>query len=767
MPQTRMYLKHPLVGTKNLKLFDELCYATMRRLNITPASKDLWTSPFGAIPLDPNSVDAYTRRLRKFIQFLLKYPGLYDDSLLPFHQRCPPGTANVSELAATNFLYWVMGDCEHECKDMVGKTYFYPQSYGRRGKTRSLPMLCNGSWNDPTIADNFRTALKHLHKNCLDISIPYHNQCPACAKMYENRNDSRDGCELHTNYPRPRRAGNVATSAMLSNAIVHLKKVSNHEVDGSKQLLPSEVRMLKRHLISSNQLHLMGYYVIMLLSIDLYMRSFEFSNLKEENFNTNRHIMVGKYLVRALNVTFKGKRCHRKGGNTADRAESTSRFNHIRHRNLFGDDQCLDVDAKGWLLIYLYAIGWKGGTIFPSEKELADPPSDGIYLTKIVQSTHRSRMNHLFKTILHREDKLGNHTYRKSAYLFSYIRGGTESDIMQGADHKSIVVSNEYSQDAKAIAETIDHIRNPAEKLGHFHSCYSAGSETMERVTRPNSHFQVSLAELSRGFVEEVLMVSPMDRNRHDPSYLAEKLESWNPPSPKIDDLDELLKDVTSVKRQDIWRAMHAHHDEKLNALKEQLMHEARKTAIKERDEDIALLYEKLNDHLVSLVSAGALGDTANLEALELPAFFRQAAYGNPPHPATGDGEVDPQTIAGESPPPPQANDSESSPASPPPKRQKLTWVSPNPPMNKRTSPEKLHFMAQYADAKPSDYDNKGRQFVMKHQPIGFCFVNCCNSSVSQFLSLHRLDARSFSAGSLWSNRLKDCAACHSALTTG
>ena len=432
MPQTRMYLKHPLVGTKNLKLFDELCYATMRRLNITPASKDLWTSPFGAIPLDPNSVDAYTRRLRKFIQFLLKYPGLYDDSLLPFHQRCPPGTANVSELAATNFLYWVMGDCEHECKDMVGKTYFYPQSYGRRGKTRSLPMLCNGSWNDPTIADNFRTALKHLHKNCLDISIPYHNQCPACAKMYENRNDSRDGCELHTNYPRPRRAGNVATSAMLSNAIVHLKKVSNHEVDGSKQLLPSEVRMLKRHLISSNQLHLMGYYVIMLLSIDLYMRSFEFSNLKEENFNTNRHIMVGKYLVRALNVTFKGKRCHRKGGNTADRAESTSRFNHIRHRNLFGDDQCLDVDAKGWLLIYLYAIGWKGGTIFPSEKELADPPSDGIYLTKIVQSTHRSRMNHLFKTILHREDKLGNHTYRKSAYLFSYIRGGTESDIMQG-----------------------------------------------------------------------------------------------------------------------------------------------------------------------------------------------------------------------------------------------------------------------------------------------------------------------------------------------
>ena len=155
MPQPRMYLKHPLVGTK-------LCHATTRRLKITIAPKDLWTGPFWAIPLDPQSINAYTQRLHKFIQFLLKYPGLYDDSLLPFHQRCLQGVANFSEVAATNFLYWVMSNCQHECKDMTGKSYVYEQPFGRKGKTRSIPMLCDRSWNDMTIPDNFRTALKHL-----------------------------------------------------------------------------------------------------------------------------------------------------------------------------------------------------------------------------------------------------------------------------------------------------------------------------------------------------------------------------------------------------------------------------------------------------------------------------------------------------------------------------------------------------------------------------------------------------------------------------
>ena len=100
--------------------------------------------------------------------------------------------------------------------------------------------------------------------------------------------------------------------------------------------------------------------MIMLLSIDLYMRSFKFSDLKEENFNTNRHIMVRKYLVAALNVTFKGKRCHRKGGNTADHAESTSHFEHICHQNLFGDNHCLGVHTH-------HLQHWDRFHIFPAK----------------------------------------------------------------------------------------------------------------------------------------------------------------------------------------------------------------------------------------------------------------------------------------------------------------------------------------------------------------------------------------------------------------
>ena len=51
--------------------------------------------------------------------------------------------------------------------------------------------------------------------------------------------------------------------------------------------------------------------------------------------------------------------------------------------------------------------------------------------------------------------------------------------------------------------------------------------------------------------------------------------------------------------------------------------------------------------------------------------------------------------------------------------------------------------MAQFVDAKSSDYDTKGRQFLMKHVPIASCFVQCCNSSASQFLALHNLQQTS------------------------
>jgi hypothetical protein len=35
------------------------------------------------------------------------------------------------------------------------------------------------------------------------------------------------------------------------------------------------------------------------------------------------------------------------------------------------------------LMAYIYMIGWKGGFLFPSAKELAIPPTDGVYKTCI------------------------------------------------------------------------------------------------------------------------------------------------------------------------------------------------------------------------------------------------------------------------------------------------------------------------------------------------------------------------------------------------
>jgi hypothetical protein len=89
---------------------------------------------------------------------------------------------------------------------------------------------------------------------------------------------------------------------------------------------------------------------------------------------------------------------------------------------LYADHEYPELCPVWPLLIYLYAIKWKGGYIFPQPKELHNPPSDGVYYTtKICHTTLNKQVQELCKKVLQPRSnmKVGCQTWRKTGYCLA------------------------------------------------------------------------------------------------------------------------------------------------------------------------------------------------------------------------------------------------------------------------------------------------------------------------------------------------------------
>lgn len=190
------------------------------------------------------------------------------------------------------------------------------------------------------------------------------------------------------------------------------------------------------------------------------------------------------------------------------------------------------MDVKRLLFAHLYSIGWKGGFLFPSKDELESPPSDGVFATSVEESDLYDTLNLFFKTILKREDTMGCHTARKSGYLFGFLRGClSHLSLMMAADHDSPEVAKRYFMDAESVMTINNLFGLPENALGRYRSAHCTGDETQARSCAPGAKFQKPLPELVKGFVENVVGISPTDPLCHHPKHVFEKVIAWRQPT--------------------------------------------------------------------------------------------------------------------------------------------------------------------------------------------------------------------------------------------
>ena len=198
---------------------------------------------------------------------------------------------------------------------------------------------------------------------------------------------------------------------------------------------------------------------------------------------------------------------------------------------MWSNDECPDLDPIRILFAYLYVIGWKGGSLFPSFEELDDPPADGVYVTKLSEEDLYESLKHIFNKVLKHEEKLGSHTGRKSAYLFAAMQGcRSVASMMEAADHECPKVALRYLQDAEAIMEVNCVFDDPKQRVGTWRSPHSAGGENAVLAAAPGSEFHRPLPQLVIGFIENLVGISPAHRQCRQPKFVFEQVVQWRKP---------------------------------------------------------------------------------------------------------------------------------------------------------------------------------------------------------------------------------------------
>ena len=528
-----------VVKSVSVGSFNNRCMEQFEKLGIAPLDADKVIdmpnrSVFGTRPLDQFTKASLMGKVRAFVAFCLDN-GCYDDSMLIFHPLCPKGVVAVEDRALVAFLHVVYTPEGETARDQQGVPFLNAKGEEMVGTKK----YCD--WHAPDNMDQLLSAMRHIHQNCHGMGDTYVEKCNECASKYEKKESG--GCRSHP-IPRYTRLGNVSASTAVKDTVQYLKNTSVHIVRGSCHLLPSEVRMIREHAAASNNLWLMEIFTLLLTSIELFLRKREYSSLHSDNFNTDMFLLTDDFVIEALNVSVKGKR-----KNTKERRNTSDVYACWRKLWIFGDDLVPDLDLKRNLLAFLYAINWKGGFLFPSRDEIANPPDDGIYKTFIQEDELILSLKDIFKGLLERDDKLTTHAGRKTGYLWSRIRGGSIQSTMTCADHAQYNTAKRYMKDADAVANIIKRVGDEKEQLGVFHSCHCAvGTQTSNVAMRPVAQYQVPLKDLVVGFLESKVGICPKDPRSCHPKFLMEKILRWRKPDNASNQLASHLAHISTDK---------------------------------------------------------------------------------------------------------------------------------------------------------------------------------------------------------------------------
>lgn len=222
------------------------------------------TKRTGDLTLGRNTVAGYEKHYRGLRHFFCLI-GDYE-SLLILQENAPePFCPSMSAVNLALFIKWKRGEKGTPLVRLDNSSVI--DIFGS-------PIKCEGGWKDPKNVQQFNSAVVAIH-GVHEQRGQYQEKCTECIEL-ENRGDGHMGCRIHRGAPCIWRKGCPVKSGTVTNAVARSAKDGEEYVpQGDSPLTPTELIQVRATLLSSNSIVDYQFFVLVLLSIKLFLRSGE------------------------------------------------------------------------------------------------------------------------------------------------------------------------------------------------------------------------------------------------------------------------------------------------------------------------------------------------------------------------------------------------------------------------------------------------------------------------------------------------------------
>lgn len=268
----------PLHETFKRRAIEGIREAVIRYQLEYPKSKEE-EMPYNSGPNASDSTIAMDRTCINIMKHLFTITGKYTNLLMlvdnpPLH----PPSMDDYDLALV-LKYKDQKQKGEELKDHNGNTV---------NDITGRPVICVGGWKAQINAKKFDVVVSKIHQH-FEQTGPYRRECSACFGL-------QAGCPQHIGDPRTRRKGDASkgniyiTLARIWRAAHKslLKKQSANPVIGAIPLNPMQVLEI-RGMLLYQKLTRLQFWVLMIISIKLFLRSDESTGNTKENTDNSTH----------------------------------------------------------------------------------------------------------------------------------------------------------------------------------------------------------------------------------------------------------------------------------------------------------------------------------------------------------------------------------------------------------------------------------------------------------------------------------------------
>jgi hypothetical protein len=384
-------------------------------------------------------------------------------------------------------------------------------------------ILCMGDWHSSNQVQLYSNAVSKVHSKYPTTSGEYLSECSECHRL-SLADAKANGCRRHVGHPLIWRKGSPTKDALFATKLKQMKDYCerNYSTRHTMYFLPSELRQIRSHCLTSNTKHKLMIWTIWIVGIKGFLRVEEALSMTVEDFR-EQYFVVKENAVKNLAYFVDGKCDH-------DPCLLAC----------WDDDECPEFLPVRAVLLWLVSSGIRSGPLFPPRDQLEsvatlgivqmpkEPTKDGNLPTfsyaEFLKETQflcayvlgKDMDSHAMKSLI-----IGTHMMRKTGYLIA-IWGwkrtfGSDvcpidaSNLFKSARHSSTHSVAVYASDAATMKTLLDSLSldsaDSNQKVGVWKPIHIEHTTTFEAINLPSQRYIKPLAELAEWYVAHVLNV--------------------------------------------------------------------------------------------------------------------------------------------------------------------------------------------------------------------------------------------------------------------